>query len=383
MIVRDPGRMPTEEQDLMLRAALLEGPEGREAALTWLPTANIDRIGKAARRLLPLLHERLRAEGIDHPIMSILKGVRRHTWYNNRMLFHLTGDVVRSFKRAGIKVAIIKGVALTTAYYRDYTMRPMDDADLLVPVKDAVSAIQILKNEGWRCEFSAGPNFAWDRILNYTHALHFFHPSGRDLDLHWHLLAECLGPDADLEFWNGARQTTFEEQEVRVLNDADNLLHTLAHGFAWCALSPIRWIPDAITILRKSPDLDWERFIEQARERQLTSIVRESLSYVHERFRADIPAEVLSEFGKTRPRLLERLEYRTYRSAASVSRSLLFGPIRATRISRTLPLRSKFLVFPRLLCVQWHVEHQRALPAVFWRRLLQLGRRAVQAHTTR
>jgi hypothetical protein len=380
MIVRDPGRMPTEEQRLMLRAALLEGSEGREAALMWLPTANIDRIGKAARRLLPLLYERLRAEGIDHPIMPILKGVKRHTWYNNRMLFHVTGNVAHLFAQAGIHVAIIKGVALATAYYRDYSMRPMDDADLLVQVRDAVSAIQILRSEGWRCEFPVGPDFQWDRILNYTHALHFLHPSGRDLDLHWHLLAECLGPRADLDFWNASRGMLFEKEQVRVLNDADNLLHTLAHGFAWSPLSPIRWIPDALTILRKSPGLNWERLVEQTQQRRLTAIARDSLSYLRSEFRADIPVEVLVELGKKRPSFLERLEYKSYRSPESLSKSLLFSPLRATRISRNLPLRSRFLVLPRLLCVLWKLENPRALPGVAWRKLLSLGRRTLEAY---
>jgi hypothetical protein len=166
----------------------------------------------------------------------------------------------------------------------------------------------------------------------------------------------------------------FEEQQVRVLNDADNLLHTLAHGFAWSSLSPIRWIPDALTILRRSPELNWERLVAQTQQRQLTAIVRDTLSYLRSEFRANIPVEVLVELGKKRPSFLERLEYKSYRSPESLSKSLLFSPIRATRISRSLPLRSRFLVLPRLLCVIWKLENPRALPGVVWRKLLNLGR---------
>ena len=41
--------------------------------------------------------------GIDHPLMPILKGVKRKAWYHNQMLFHRASEGNPGSWQAGIR----------------------------------------------------------------------------------------------------------------------------------------------------------------------------------------------------------------------------------------------------------------------------------------
>jgi hypothetical protein len=227
---RDAGRLPSEEQMLLLRAALLPGPEGQRAAFEWLESARIEHLDKASRRLMPLLYDRLRREAVDHPLMAMLNGVKKHTWYYNRLLFHRAGEAIRILEQSGIQVMALKGMALTIAYYRDASLRPMGDVDLLVGYEHADAAIQALCRNGWRSPtLEAGQENFYHRTRRFDHAIHLLHPSGQDLDLHWNLLSFCSGPQANADFWAASTEIMADTQPVRMLSYCTSVL-TARHG---------------------------------------------------------------------------------------------------------------------------------------------------------
>jgi hypothetical protein len=370
----DPGSLPSEEQLLILRAALLHGPEAREAGIAWLSNTDIERLGRASVRLLPLLYDRLRLEGIQHPLLPVLRGVKKHTWSYNRLLFHRASDAIRALRAAGIEVMVIKGVALTIEYYQDYSLRPMDDVDLLVRYPDARAAIEVLCRQGWKAleQWNEQKGFS-EQTRQFVYAMHFVHPSGQDLDLHWNLTPFCLGPDADRDFWAASKDTTFDGQVVRVLDPADQLLHICVHGVAWQELAPIRWIPDALAVLRKTPQLDWERLLLQARNRKLTLMVRGALDYIDRNIGDFVPAHVLSEFNRFDPTVFERLEYSQLLKPAWILRDQRRKLWKFLRASQGKTLRHTALSFPSYLCARLRVDRKRQVPAAFcramWRRI--------------
>lgn len=367
---QDAGRLPSEEQLMLLQAALLPGEKGRAARTQWLAQANIDRLGKASRRLLPLLYARLREEGLEHPILPTLKGVKRHTWYNNQMLFSRAAGAIRSLSQAGIEVMVIKGAALTIGYYRDSSLRPMEDVDIMVRHTDARAAIDTLRANGWApMDQLAGRNGFSEANRAYQHAAHFVHASGQDLDLHWNLLPLCLGADADADFWAASTIEEFEGFSVRILDPADQLLHICVHGTVWDTLTPIRWIPDAAAVLRNRPDLDWERLFAQARQRKLTKMVQEALTFLQRHLSQPIPPEALSQFSRSRVTLFERLEHhwlkQPFRNPFSVLMKMLLA---YWRISSQDSLQKRRGSFSDFLCFRLRVEKKRNLPAVFFRK---------------
>ena len=267
----DPGRLPSDEQLLIIRAALLPGPEGQQARSAWLENAKIERLGKASRRLLPLLYDRFKTDGVNHSLLPMLKGVKRHTWYRNQLLFRCASEAIGTLAERGIESMVIKGAAIATTYYHDASLRPMEDADLLVRYEDAPAAVALLRKKGWAPldQRACIPAF-FHKIYKYEHAMHLRHPSGQDLDLHWNLLPLCFGSEENEDFWAASRPALFNTRTVRTLDPADQLLHICVHGAAWDPLSPIRWIADAVVVIRATPNLNWERLLRQAKQRELT-----------------------------------------------------------------------------------------------------------------
>src|SRR3990172_6475884 len=105
---------PTRAQELLLRAALLQGEPARHAWQHWRMQVNLEQEWDAGTyRLLPLVYHNLRALGVDDPLMSKLRGIYRREWYKNQMLFHTIAEVLRLFHAAGIETMILKGSALT------------------------------------------------------------------------------------------------------------------------------------------------------------------------------------------------------------------------------------------------------------------------------
>jgi hypothetical protein len=346
----EPGRLPTEEQSLMLRAALLPGSAGLEAGRTWLATADIQRLGKASRGLLPMLYERFRKEGLDGPIMPVLKGVRRHAWYNNRLLFHHGAQAIDRLREAGIEVMVLKGAAMVTAYHHDASLRPMEDLDILVHHQDARSAVSVLQAQGWAMRRGAhrSAHYFEDGLYAVAKGCDLVHRTGIHLDLHWNLLGCGGGAQADEVFWAAAADHLFEGRRVKVLASADQLLHTLVHGAAWSTLSPVRWIPDAMTVLACRPDLDWDRLVRQARVRAFALIVSDALHHLDGHFGGVVPRNVFDTLGGEAPRFLERIE------RWNITRAGTMGPARLAvafmcdflRHSGDRPLPDRLRMFP-------------------------------------
>lgn len=353
----EPGRLPSAEQALMLRAALLPGDAGKEAARDWLASADFQRLGKASRGVLPILYERLRRDGFSTPLMPVLKGVKRHTWYNNRRLFHYGGEAVHLLKRAGIDVMVIKGAAMVIDYYHDESMRPMEDLDILVRYSNKRSALRLLLEQGWvmNNKHFLTDQFIEEGLFEIGKSLDLIHPTGIHLDLHWNLTPYCLGDVTDNDFWSEAGECKFEGQLVKVLNPADQLLHILVHGAPWSTISPIRWIPDAVTVLNRHPEFNWERLIEQTHQRSLTLIVGNALRNMDGYTQGLVPPRVLSALDCIAPRIFERIEnlHLTHPGHKGLFLSILRIVSDYLRYSRDRGLLDMTILMPRYLKIRF------------------------------
>lgn len=312
--VQKPIWAPAPEHEMLLQAAFAPEGKAHEAGLAWLATANLAAQNSFLNRMLPLVHERLLREGIDHPAMAILKGVRRQVWCRNQLLFRQAIPAVRALRLAGIDVMLLKGVALTLKYYDDYSLRPMGDFDLMVPRKNLPSAIEILGANGWGSEGLARNNLR-QNILTYSHAEHFSHRSGHDVDLHWHLSPFFIDSAADASFWNASTSATLDSIDLRVLDPADQLLHVCVHGLFGSQTPGIRWIGDAIAIIRKTPQLDWNMLLIHAHERDVTVFVRAALNCLVDRFGMAVPSDVMRRVNASPPPSRKIIEYSMHHGA--------------------------------------------------------------------
>jgi len=292
---------PTRQQELLLRAALLQGEPALQAWQNWKAQVDFEQeLDMGSYRLMSLLYRNLCALGVDDPLMGTLRGIYRREWYKNQMLFRTMAQVLRLFHAAGIETMILKGAALTLLYYQDHGLRPMSDFDVLVPTGKRGTAIGVLAQAGWNPILYPLGKLP-DAVLDVRHAWGFENAHQRQFDLHWHVLQWCLYPNSDDDFWAGAIPVQVANVPTRALNHTDQLLHICVHGAEWNPLPPLRWVADAMMILNGShSEVEWSRLISQAEQRRLILPLHHALTYLRDSFGAAIPSHVLTEMNKVR-----------------------------------------------------------------------------------
>jgi len=306
------GCWPNPEQELLLQAALFQGERSLNAWRLWKKRTDIevDKLDLGSFRLLPLVYRNLCDQERNDPLIEKLKGIYRLHWYKNQRLFHHMTPVLKSFCAAGIKTMILKGAALSLQYYRDYGLRAMDDFDVLVPTRQALEAITLLKGLGWTPKRDLSEEY---RLLRHSES--FNDSSDCELDFHWHLLRGNLTADADDDFWEGAQAINIQGVPTLILNPTDQLLHVCVHGAAWDAAPHLRWVTDAIVILKVAKsEIDWSRLLLQAQKCRVTMPLRETFAYLRDKFDAPVSAEVLKTLQNTP---VSKREYRVYRYSTS------------------------------------------------------------------
>ena len=314
-IVRDPpadpaaaALWPTPDQELLLRAALLEGPAALAAWQEWKDGHDLieSHLDHGSYRLLPLVYKNLVACGADEPYLPRLKGIYRYWWCSNQRLLFRAGEVVRGLGDAAIPTMALKGTAVSTLFYKDAGVRPMSDIDVLVPSNRAVAAVACLQRLGWQ---PARPRVA--DLIRYQHSVSMVSTTGEMLDLHWHALAECVRGDADDGFWDRAVPLKLQGERTLALNPTDSLLHAVVHGMRWNAEPTLRWIPDAMAILRATRGaIDWSGMQREAQRRQVLLRLDLGLGYLRRSMGVWVPEPALDLLRSRPPSGLERLEYR-------------------------------------------------------------------------
>jgi len=359
-----------EEQEPLMRAALAKGAAGQEALHSWLAQADPARLDAKSRQLLPLIYDRARRDGVEHPVLPVLKGVKLHAWYANQILFSDAASAIRALREAGIEVMLVKGAALVAEYYHDAGLRPMQDLDLLVPTKEAHRAFEVLRSLGYAPLWGSA-----DRVTVQDHSeMHMVRLPGRIIDLHWHLLHSSLAPEADRAFWEASSSAVFQGECVRLLNPADHLLHVLTHAArSWWAGVPLtHWVADAIMIIGDGGRVNWPRFVEQARTHNVALALPQMLHWLARTLGSPIPDDTLSlidslpisaaqwvEFGRSQPRAgLPRvvrisMDYRRFKRDAGESSLSLAGYLR----------------------VRWGGGEADSVMSLAWRRLMAKYRR--------
>lgn len=302
---------PSPLQETLLRAALLDGEAALHAWRQWRAEVDLDHVDPESYRVLAPLSANLRSLGVDEPLASLLKGVRRQTWAANHRLMKAAMTPLRQLDAAGIPLLLLKGAALVLVYYRDFGMRAFADVDVLVPTERARDAIALLEGSGWAPVFYGRRQSVTDSDLLLQHGIGVRNADGMVLDLHWHVMRETCRAGADEPFWRASQTVEVDGLPVRVLAPTDQLLHAFADGLRLEDESKIRWTADALAILRTpGACVEWPRMIAMAQQLRLVPVVREALAYLDDRLAAPIPPEVITALAALPTTRTDRMDYR-------------------------------------------------------------------------
>lgn len=333
--VRRPGFdgacWPDELQTAILRVALCDvGTAAREwRALR--PDLVIDDIwDPEVHRLLPLVYRNLRAAGVEDPDLPRLKGIQRRTWSDNQRRIHGIAPVIAQLQDAGVPTLLLKGVPLAFLYYADLGLRPMSDADVLIPYHAFHRALDVLEANGWS-DVLVMPR---ERRRRMYHGAGLRHTDGRALDVHWQLALPFVFPHAEAEssddFFAAAVPMDLAGTSAQTLCSADMLLHLVVHGLWSGSAATVRWAADAAIVTRvASAELDWDRVLDQAVRRDLVVPVGNGLRFIDEVLDAPVPPEVINELARAPVSGRTRRAYSTIMGDSRETR--LFGGLRGTR----------------------------------------------------
>ena len=296
---------PSDEQRLLLDAALFDGDRATNAFRAWRSSVQLEaEFSRGSYRLLPLVYHNMLQLGVRDPLMGRLKGVYRRSWYETHQLFHRTQPLVKQLADAGIDVMLLKGAPLALSYYGNVALRPMADLDVAIPQHRLDDTLGIMRRLDWR--FSADPD---GDMVRFRHAVQCFGPDGTEVDLHWRVMYEISGDTGDAAFWASSEALDFMGTVVRQPDPTHTLLLIVVHGIRWNLETPVRWIPDALAVLRtRGADIDWDRLLALATQHRVTYRLGLGLTYLARTTDAAIPARILGRIDAAAQTMLERFE---------------------------------------------------------------------------
>jgi hypothetical protein len=359
---------PTAADELLLRAALASGDEAVRAWRAWAASGRIEHLDTGSQRLLPALYRNLCKTGVSDAQLGRLRGAYRQSWYHNQLLFRTGADLLELLHEAEIPTLVFKGAALAVAHYRDVGARPMQDLDILVPPQLARRALDAVESAGWR---PVGPHPR--DVLAVFHATTLSRRSLLEVaDLHWQAFPYATTGQEDL--WAAAVPLTLGGVQTQTLSPVDQLLHVIGHGVAWNIVPPVRWVLDAMTVVRSTGDgLDWDRFYAQAKRRDLVYSVAELLSYLRRFGSLEIPEAAVQRLRSAPARRSERALHRARVARPPSLRSWQIHRSAHRALGR-LPEAPR-LGFVEFLAQRWGLTSRRQLPVHMARKLRELLRR--------
>jgi hypothetical protein len=361
---RSSGCWPSREQELLLRAVLLAGSEALSAWQAWLASnPNLTRLDTSSLRLLPLLCSRLKVMGVSHPQMDLLRGARRHAWYQNRLLEEDLARTLRALHAVGVRTMILKGAALVRTAYSELAARPMGDVDVLVTAGDAERAIGVLRGMNLQ---PTHPVTA--RRIPLVHSVGFTAPTGRTVDLHWHLVEEDCRPGSDDEFWERALPADVDGVATLTLDLTDQLYHVCVHGVRWEKEPPLRWVADAV-LLARTGAIEWERLATLGERHRLALQLRVALEYLRARFAVAVPPHAIDSLASLPTARWERREYELKTLPYSYLRRLAFHWYNHRRQQKTGGGLRRLATFPVYLLGRWGLDSPLEAPVFLVREL--------------
>ncbi len=235
-----------------------------------------DQLDEASRRLLPYLYKKYQSN--PDPLIQSIKGYYRHCWYKNQILIHELKGVVGSLHAEGIDTMLTKGMALSSLYYNDLGSRPMNDLDLIVPLEQTPQVFEMIQDMGWVDARTGTRVKGSTRVLSDSRT--FKNAKGHELDLHWRVVREALNPAWNQRMWEDRIEIEVSELTCATLHPTDQLIHTLLHGLEWNQVASVRWILDAILILKNERDFDWELCSQKAEQYSISPFLENGMKYL-------------------------------------------------------------------------------------------------------
>ena len=242
------------------------------------------------------------------------RSIRNYSAFSDFRLLQaqaLLDRTVKALSNAGIQVMLIKGAALASFVYDDFTERNMGDLDLLVAPDDGPRAQQIASESGWRREH---PEEGDDEYVEHHHLPPLIDEQGIELQLEIHTDLFPKGHPLKYEvaaLRARANTALLGTTKVLVPSLEDMLLYACVH-LSWShemRSGGWRTFRDIAELIAK-PAFSWDRFLGIAAEASVAGSVYWALRLFTSMCRVSIPSGVLARLRPATPsRILDAVEW--------------------------------------------------------------------------
>ena len=242
----------------------------------------------------PLLHRALQARGelaqLPGDAIKRLEDERRATALDNLRNYGEFRRIARALRERGIPVIALKGLHLAELVYRDISLRPMSDLDILVPEAQVKPAVDLLLAS----EYELDRRYARGYDAGLTHRR-----LGIMVEVHWTLAepTERYTPPIE-DIWRSAPQATVGDAKTQVMSPEFLMLHVCAHlAYQHVFAFDLRALCDIAEIVRAHPVLDWAAVADHGRRHGWTRGIAAALRLARDHLGAAVPEDALVAVG--------------------------------------------------------------------------------------
>ena len=211
----------------------------------------------------PLLHRALQSAdalaALPDDVRARLEEERRATALDNLRNYGEFRRVARALAEQHIPVIALKGLHLAELVYRDISLRPMGDMDILVPHSMVEPTVAVLRGLGFEPDRGVPSAYCIDLTQR---------GSGVLVEVHWTLAnpTEAYTPPID-DIWRRAVPATLGDADTLVMSPEFLLLYVcahLAHHHHFAA--DFRALCDIANIIDSGHTLDWALVLNEGRQ---------------------------------------------------------------------------------------------------------------------
>lgn len=311
-----PWHQPTEQQILLLHAALLESEAALAAWRAWRLTADLDQLPPGGFGLLPLLAYNLQRLDIVDPLLDQCQGIHRRTWTQNQLYIRQVATLIQALQEGQIKPLLYNDVLLALAYYPAQGLRMIQRVHLVTPDSQGTTAQACLNRAGWRPQQTPK---TWVRSLVVGGARpQHLQQAGGDLTLAWQQASPHAYPPLATDLWQQAHPLTINGVAAEGVSPTDLFLMICTQGIAdlW-RFGAVQWLADATTLLRTAA-IDWARLVTLAAQQAFTLRLTAALQGLHQWVDAPVPAASLAAISMLPVQPFERWEAQCYQRLPSM-----------------------------------------------------------------
>jgi hypothetical protein len=247
----------------------------------------------------PLLHRALQSggalAGLPDYVRARLEEERRATALVNLRNLGQFWRIARALRERKIPLIALKGLHVAELVYRDISLRPMSDLDILVPRSQLEQAVATLHglDYGFDEDVSSAANAMLDTKCNVGLAHRHMDVW---LEVHWSLSEPPERYTAALEdIWRSAVPARLGDADALVMSPEFLLLHICAHlACNHLFVFSLRALCDIAEIVRAHPELDWTVVVNHGRRHGWGRGVGAALRLASDHLGAGVPVDTLA-----------------------------------------------------------------------------------------